>query len=109
MPQLSKVIFDRLLSVAPIVGVSIGREDDRAKWRIDFKPEATAAQRATALAMIAAFDVDVQAANVVMLTEISTLEAAQTPRRLREAILAVDGGWLAQLNQRIALIRARLR
>lgn len=109
MPQLSKVIFDRILSVAPIVGVSIGREDDRATWRIDFKPEATADQRVTAQAMIAAFDVDVQAANVTVLTEIATLEAGQTPRRLREAVLALDGGWLAQLNQRIALIRARLR
>ena len=28
-------------AVAPIVGVSIGRKDDRATWRFDFADEAT--------------------------------------------------------------------
>lgn len=35
-------------AVCPIHGVSIGRVDDKAIWRIDFKDEATAEQRSAA-------------------------------------------------------------
>ncbi len=44
-------------AVCPIHGVSIGRKDDKATWRIDFKDEATAQQRADAQAVVEAFDV----------------------------------------------------
>lgn len=43
-------------AVCPIHGVSIGRLDDKATWRIDFKDEATPEQRAAAIAVIDAFD-----------------------------------------------------
>lgn len=42
---------------APVVGVSIGRRDDRSTWRIDFAANATEPQRLAALAALAAFDV----------------------------------------------------
>lgn len=42
----------------PILGVSIGRYADRQTWRIDFAPEATAAQRATAQTILEGFDPD---------------------------------------------------
>ena len=45
-----------LKAVCPIHGVSIGRETDRSTWRIDFKDEATAEQRAAAGDALAAFD-----------------------------------------------------
>lgn len=44
-------------AVAPIVGVSIGRQDDKSTWRIDFAPEATQAERDAAAAVVTTFDV----------------------------------------------------
>lgn len=43
-------------AVCPIYGVSIGRLDDKATWRIDFADEATAEQRAAAQNVLEAFD-----------------------------------------------------
>lgn len=40
----------------PIVGVSVGREDDRTTWRCDFRDTATAAQRAHAASLMATYD-----------------------------------------------------
>ena len=37
--------------------------------------------------------------------QISRLEGAITPRRVREAILGVDGGWLRDQDARIAALR----
>ena len=39
-------------AVCPIVGVSVGSWTDRATWRVDFAPEATAAERTAASAPI---------------------------------------------------------
>jgi hypothetical protein len=49
-------LHDQIQAVCPIDGVSVGRENDKLTWRIDFKPEATAPQRANAQAVVAAFD-----------------------------------------------------
>lgn len=43
-----------------------------------------------------------------ILSEIQMLEAQQTPRRMREAALGTDGGWLATLDQEINALRDRL-
>jgi hypothetical protein len=49
--------LDRAIKVVcPIHGVSIGRKDDRSTWRIDFKAEATPAQRAAAETVLADYD-----------------------------------------------------
>jgi len=41
--------------------------------------------------------------------QIAALEAeADTPRRRREAILGIDGGWLAGVNGQIEALRAQL-
>lgn len=42
----------------PIEGVSIGRRNDRATWRIDFAVTASDEQRAQAAVLLAAFDPD---------------------------------------------------
>lgn len=39
--------------------------------------------------------------------EISRLEMQQTPRRLREAALGKDGGWLAALDVQISQLREK--
>lgn len=44
-------------AVCPIIGVSIGRIDDKATWRVDFAPEATQAQRTAAQTLVDGFDV----------------------------------------------------
>jgi len=52
------VKLDGLLkAVAPVDGVGIGRWDDKSTWRIDFKDEATQAERAAARTVLADFDV----------------------------------------------------
>lgn len=43
-------------AVCPIDGVSVGRWNDKATWRIKFAPDATDAQRAAALDVIAKAD-----------------------------------------------------
>jgi hypothetical protein len=40
--------------------------------------------------------------------KILELEAQQTPRRLREAALGTDDGWLQNLNEAIAALRAQI-
>jgi hypothetical protein len=55
---LSAIDVDDALRAAgiPIVGVSIGREDDKRTWRVDFAAGATVQQRTAAAALITAFD-----------------------------------------------------
>lgn len=42
------------------------------------------------------------------LSKIAELEAMITPRRLREAVLGTDGGWLETIDAKIATLRAKL-
>lgn len=41
---------------APIDGVSIGDENDKTTWRIDFKPSATEEQKAAARAALMSYE-----------------------------------------------------
>lgn len=43
-----------------------------------------------------------------ILAQIQALEAQQTPRRLREAALGQDGGWLGNLEMQITNLRQQL-
>ena len=76
------VELDRQLkAVAPIFGVSIGRFRDKSSWRIDFLPEATAAERTSAQDVLDVFDVtaeeqkiaDAETARVAALDRLRTL------------------------------------
>ena len=64
-------------AVCPIHGVSIGRADDRATWRIDYADEATAEQREAAQDVLDAFD-----------AAAGDVPAAVTMRQARLALLA---------------------
>jgi hypothetical protein len=44
----------------------------------------------------------------ITLGEISAIESTITDRRIREAILGIDGGWLANVNDQIAALRKTL-
>jgi len=54
--MIAAALDKALKAVCPIDGVSIGREDDKKTWRIDFRDGATAEQRASAADVLAAFD-----------------------------------------------------
>lgn len=56
MNTLSTRLDIAIRAVAPIIGVSIGRVDDRETWRIDFEPAATEEQRAAAQVVLEAID-----------------------------------------------------
>lgn len=43
-----------------------------------------------------------------VLSQILALEAQVTQRRIREAVLGTDNGWLAELDAQIAALRAQL-
>lgn len=60
------VLDERIQAVCPIDGVAIGDPADKDTWRVDFKPEATAEQRAAAAAVMAAFDADAPLADDIV-------------------------------------------
>ena len=87
---LASDLHKAVAATCPIHGVSIGRRDDRATWRIDFAPEATDAQRVAAAAALAAFDpVAVKAAADAQLERESKIDAEV--RRMAEAELIRRG------------------
>ena len=73
--------------VCPIHGVSIGRRDDKATWRINFKDEATEQQRLAARAVLDAFDAN---------------QPDNPPTDILDVILALSPA-------RLALLRAEMR
>jgi len=46
--------------------------------------------------------------NDLIKNQIIALESQQTPRRMREALLGTDNGWLAGIESQIEILRARL-
>jgi hypothetical protein len=50
---------------------------------------------------------DAEAAPDQALAKIRELEATVTPRRLRESILGIDGGWLKALDAQIDALRSK--
>lgn len=68
--------------VCPIQGVSVGRKNDKTTWRINYKQEATPAQRAAAQAVVDALDVAVaeqSTANRLVRASSLKTEAASDP------------------------------
>lgn len=50
-----EILQQRVSTVCPTLGVSVGRWEERTTWRLDFAPEATQEQQAAAQALIASF------------------------------------------------------
>ncbi len=46
--------------------------------------------------------------NDMLLLQIESLESSITPRRVREAVLGIDSGWLKSANDKIAALRGKL-
>ena len=79
-------------AVCPIHGVSIGKKDDKSTWRIDFKDEATTEQRASAQAVIDAFD-PVAAEQPTPLERIAEMEKNGIPEQ------KIDGGYVRGVRE----------
>ena len=60
-------------AVCPISGVSIGRKDDKATWRIDFLAEAKQGQRTAAQAVLDAFDMNAPEPDQTMRQKLAAL------------------------------------
>lgn len=50
----------------------------------------------------------VENTNEVIKSQIDVLESQVTQRRIREAVLGIDNGWLQSLNEQIAVLRSQL-
>ena len=85
MDALAARVAAAIGSVCPIVGLRIGKGDDKSTWQIEFAEEATAEQREAALEVINGFDFDAP-----------PVPASVTPRQARLAIEAV--GLTAQVE-----------
>lgn len=72
-----------IAAVCPIHGVSIGRKDDKATWRIDFAPEADDAKKAAARAVLEGFD-------------LAAARAAEQAKRTRDAAVQAKMRELAE-------------
>lgn len=46
--------------------------------------------------------------NAAILRAIAAIESSITSRRVREAVIGADGGWLADADARIAALRSKL-
>lgn len=78
--RITEKLDAAIKAVCPIHGVSIGRKDDKQTWRIDFKDEATAPQRAAAQQVLDTFVDNPAAENIVGMESASPF----THRSLRE-------------------------
>jgi hypothetical protein len=56
--ELASRLHSAIEKVCPIVGLRIGRRDDKETWQIAFADEATKTQRAEAMTVLAGFDAD---------------------------------------------------
>jgi hypothetical protein len=98
---------EAVAAVAPIIGVSVGIASNRATWRIDFDPSATAAQRTAAQNVLANFDV---AANDVRIASLhSDAALIDLRKRLTSATPAQIGAYVDNQVTDIASARALLK
>ena len=85
-----------LRAVAPIVGVSIGRRDDKSTWRIDFVVEATREERDAAAGVVASFDV--AASESAEQAETAAVDALEAETRSDAVFAALRNSTAAEIN-----------
>lgn len=96
MRSVSTFLHERVATVAPIVGVSIGRRDDKATWRIDFAAEATQAERDAAAAVVASFDV--AAVESAEQAETAAVDALENDTRSDALFASLRNATAAEIN-----------
>lgn len=75
---------------------------------VSFPADPTNSDYVAYLAWVAEGNAPLPAPGKDALAQIADLEATITPRRVREALLGVDNGWLAGVDAQIAALRASL-
>jgi hypothetical protein len=96
MRAISSVLHERVVGVAPIIGVSIGRRDDKSTWRIDFAPEATQTQRDAAAGVVASFDA--AAVESAEQAETAAVDALEGETRSDAVFAALRTATAAEIN-----------
>lgn len=106
-PHNTSIILNYLYPNASENDYVVGYDGQETKiqWNLD-SPKPTAEEIIAAGASQGFQD---HVANLETKRKISELESAITVRRIREAILGVDGGWLAQRNEQIKQLRDGLK
>lgn len=57
MTPLAQTLTEQVLTVAPIIGISLGNKNDKQTWRIDFAENATEVERLAAQQIIDDFEI----------------------------------------------------
>jgi len=84
------------------IGYYEGDQLTLADIKVPQRPDITHAWSGTA------WQPTVATSNGPILAQIAVLESSVSERRIREAVLNIDNGWLKSLNDQIAALRAQL-
>lgn len=105
-------LTEAIAAVCPVDGVSIGRLDDKATWRIEFSPEANDAQKSAALEVLASFDGLAADPETVLPQDMMAL---LTPDDMTKIMTAISGNaqmallWYSMVAQRDPMLVANVR
>ena len=96
--MLIHLLDQQIKAVCPTHGVSVGRKEDKSTWRIDFKDEATQAEKDAAQLVVDNFDINAKDPIAERIKEYGT------PAEQLERI--IENGLDAEIA-RVAEIKAR--
>jgi len=97
--MITKKLYFSIAAVCPIAHLSIGDRASKATWRIDYRPEATAKQKADAQKVIDAFDWQVEEALLEKVEKYKRLAAFKAAKA--EADDALDSDSSAAIQAEI--------
>ena len=84
MRNVAGKLHEAVAQVAPVVGVSLGKEDDKSTWTITFAEDATKEQMDAAQVIVDAFDEKAVVPDVPQMDRIEA-DVATTKARLEAA------------------------
>ena len=82
-------LHNAIAAICPIDGVSIGIQDDKTTWRIDFKDEATADEKAAAQAVIDAADLSILD-DIVYISKLTIMDRLEALGLQETAVTALN-------------------
>lgn len=82
---------------------------DPETGEINFDTSVSDERRAAIMAVYEAHDPNHAEHIEDIMRQIVDIESTITPRRLREAVLGIDSGWLAGINQQLSDLRVQLK
>jgi hypothetical protein len=92
-------LHDSIAAVCPIVGVAVGDPANKATWRIDFAPSATASQQTAAQNVVASFDPNALSPTAQIAALLTAgLQITSTSTPARSGTYAVDDSAKANID-----------